>query len=186
MPTIPNQRDVSEKTEYVIGFPKGVNKLQDESLIADEELSAMINSVLVVDGVKKRTGQANFGSSSGSRVLGATSFYTSASSNNRWIIREGGTSLQYYNASNIPTNITGATMTTGLRTEFAAARDSLYVENGTDPLTRIDITGGVPVATTFTALTTPVGLGITVTGAAGTTAYSYRVSAYNSKGEKLA
>lgn len=186
MPTIPSARQEQERTEYIIGFPKGVNKLQDDSLISDQELSAMINGILVVDGVKKRQGNLNFGSDSGSRVYGGSPFYTSASSDNRWIIREGGTSLQYYNSSNAPTNIAGATMTTGLRTEFAMARDALYAENGTDSLVKITISGGVPVASTYTALTTPVNLGITPTGTTGSTAYSYRVSAFNANGETLA
>lgn len=179
-------KDVQEKTEYIIGFQKGVNKLQDESLIDDHELSTAINAMLVVDGLIKRTGSINFGSSSGSRVYGAAAFYTSASSNNRWIIREGGTALKYYDGSNSPTNISGATMTAGKRTEFAIARDRLYVENGTDNLVKVTISGGVPVATVFTALTTPVGLSVTPTGSAGSTNYSYRVSAFNTTGETLA
>ena len=187
MPNIkPQTRDIPEKVEYILGFPKGINKLQDESLIDDSELSVMKNAILVVDGVQKRTGSVNFGSSSGSRIFGAISFYTSAASNNRWMIREGGTSLQYYNASNVPTNITGATMTAGLRTEFAIARDSLYVQNGTDGLVKITISGGVPVASTFTALTTPTNVAISNQGAAGSTTYSYRVSAINQQGETLA
>jgi len=186
MPSIPSARQEQERNEYIIGFPKGVNKLQDDSLISDQELSGMINAILVVDGVKKRPGQINFGSSSGSRIYGGTPFYTSASSDNRWIIREGGTSLQYYNGSNAPTNISGATMTAGLRTEFAMARDSLYCENGTDSLVKVSISGGVPVASTYTALTTPVSLSITPTGTTGSTPYSYRVSAYNANGETLA
>ncbi len=187
MPYIKNPpKDTPEKTEYILGFPKGVNKLQDESLIGDNELSVMKNCMLLVDGIIKRTGSLNFGSSSGSRVYGATPFYTSASSNNRWIIREGGTSLQYYNSSNVPTNISGATMTTSLRTEFAMARDALYVENGTDNLVKVVISGGIPVASTFTAITTPVNLAITPTGTTGSTHYSYRVSAFNNNGETLA
>src|SRR5690242_20015138 len=99
MPTIPKGlKDISEKTEYFIGFPGGLNKLSDESLIKDTELSTMQNAILVVDGVQKRTGSVNYGSSSQSRVYGGSPFYTSASSNNRWIIREGGTSLKYYAA----------------------------------------------------------------------------------------
>lgn len=179
-------KDIPEKVEYIYGFQKGINKLQDDSLIDDNELSVAINAKLVVDGVKKRDGTLNYGSSSGSRVYGASAFYTSASSNNRWIIREGGTSLQYYNASKVPTNISGATMTTGTRTEFVMARDTLYVENGTDPLVKITISGGVPTATTFTALTTPTNLTVTQNGTTGSTRYSYRVSAYNATGETLA
>lgn len=179
-------RDVPEKTEYVYGFTKGVNKLQDESLIDDHELSTAINAILVVDGVQKRAGTLNLGSSSGSRVFGASPFYTSATSNNRWIIREGGTSLQYYNSSNVPTNISGATMTASKRTEFAMARDAIYVENGTDGLVKITVSGGVPTATTYTALTTPTGLAVVQNGTTGSTTYSYRVSAFNANGETLA
>lgn len=177
-------RDVAEKTEYIYGFLKGVNRLQDESLIDNNELSLHINGTLVVDGVKKRTGTSNYGSSSGSRVYGGFGFYTSAG--NRFIIREGGTSLQYYNGSGVPTNISGATMTASKRTEFAMARDTLYVENGTDNLVKVSISGGVPVATVFTALTTPTGLVVAAQGTTGSTKYSYRVSAFNSVGETLA
>lgn len=180
-----NAKDAPEKTQYVLGFPKGVNKLQDESLVDDHELTVSKNSMLVVDGIIKRSGSLNYGSSSGSRVYGGSAFYTSESSNNRFIIREGGTSLQYYNGT-APTNISGATMTSAKRTEFAMARNTLYVENGTDNLVKITVSGGVPTATTFTALTTPVGLGVTPTGTTGSTNYSYRVSAYNTTGETLA
>jgi len=177
-------KDAPEQMTYIYGFAKGVNKLQDESLIDDNELSDSKNSILVVDGIKKRPGTNNFGSSSGSRVFGGTSFYTSAG--DRFIIREGGTSLMYYNASNVPTAIAGATMTAGKRTEFAMARDTLYVENGYDNLVKITIVGGVPTATVFTALTTPTNVIVTPKGTTGTTRYSYRVSAFNNTGETLA
>lgn len=187
MPRIPSIRETPERTQYVIGFPKGVNKLQDDSLIDDHELSESINAILVVDGIKKRTGTLNFGSSSGSRVYGGTPFYTSATSNNRWILRAGtGTALQYYNGSNVPTTISGVTSTASLRTEFAMARDAVYAQNGTDSLVKITISGGVPVSTTYTALTTPTNLTVTPTGTTGSTGYSYRVSAYNANGETLA
>jgi hypothetical protein len=179
-------KDEPERLEYIYGFVKGVNKLQDESLIDDNELSGAKNNILVVDGVKKRGGTLNYGSDSGSRVYGASPFYTSAASLNRWMIREGGTSLMYYNDSSVPTAIAGATMTAAKRTEFAMARDTLYVENGTDNLIKVAIAGGVPAATVFTALTTPTNLAITPTGSAGSTHYSYRVSAYNLTGETLA
>ena len=186
MPIIkPPAKDIEEKTEYVYGFVKGLNTLQDDTLIEDNELSYSKNSILVVDGVKKRPGSVNFGSDSGARVYGGSPFYTSAASDNRFIIREGGTALQYYNASNVPTNISGATMTAGKRTEFAMARDTLYVENGTDNLVKLAISLGVPVATVFTALTTPTNLAVTPNGSTGSTKYSYRVSAFNSTGETL-
>jgi hypothetical protein len=187
MPNITNvPRDNEEQTEYILGFQKGLNKLQDESLIEDNELSTMENAKLVVDGVEKRDGTMNFGSSSGSRVYGGSPFYTSASSDNRWIIREGGTSLMYYNSTNTPTNISGATMTANKRTSFAIARDALYVENGSDNLVKVDIQGGVPTANTFTSLSTPTNVQVAAQGTSGSTKYSYRVSAINENGETLA
>ncbi len=181
-----NVKDFPEKKEYIYGFPKGLNKLQDESLIDDHELSTAENSMMAVDSIIKRSGTLNFGSSSGSRVFGGYGYYTSAASNNRWMIRAGGTALQYYDATNTPVNISGATLTASLRTEFATARDTLYVENGTDNLIKVTVVGGVPTASVFTALTTPVGLTVTPTGAAGAAHYSYRVAAVNANGETLA
>ncbi len=181
-----NVKDFPEKREYIYGFPKGLNKLQDESLIDDHELSTAQNNSLSVDSLVKRAGTLNFGASSGSRVFGGVGYYTSASSNNRWMIRAGGTALQYYDATNTPVNISGATMTASLRTEFATARDTLYVEDGTDNLVKITVVGGVPTASVFTALTTPVGLTVTPTGTTGAAHYSYRVSAVNANGETLA
>lgn len=186
MPFIrPVQKDIPERTEYVYGFQKGINTLQDESLIDDHELASSVNSMLVVDGIIKRSGTLNFGSSQGSRVYGASPFYTSATSSNRFIIREGGTSIQYYSGST-PTNISGATITTATRCEFVMARDTLYYVNPTDSMVKITVSGGIPTATTFTALTTPTNLAISNQGSAGTTSYSYRVSAYNAVGETLA
>lgn len=185
MPSLPTTgKDVPERTEYIYGF-KGLNALQDKSLIDDHELAYAQNAAMVVDGITKRTGTLNFGTASGSRVYGGSPFYTSASTNNRFVIREGGTALQYYSGTT-PTNIVGATMTTAKRTEFAMARDTLYVENGTDPLVKVAVSGGIPAATTFVALTTPTNLVVTATGASGSAHYSYRVSAFNTTGETLA
>lgn len=163
MPFIrPAGRDIPEKTEYVYGFQKGLNKLQDESLIDDHELSTSINTMLVVDGIIKRPGSLNFGDPTGSRVFSGSPFYTSALTNNRFIIRDGGTSLQYY-AGTTPTNISGATITADTRAEFVMARDTLYYVNPSDSMVKIAISGGIPTATTFTALTTPTNLVVTPT-----------------------
>jgi hypothetical protein len=185
MPFIrPLGRDIPEKTEYVLGFQKGLNKLQDESLIEDHELTTHVNGQIVVDGIQKRSGSINFGSSQGSRVYAGASFYTSGG--NRFIIREGGTSLYYYNGSNTPTAISGATITTATRGEFVMARDSLFYVNPTDSMVKITVSAGVPVATTYTALSTPTGLAVVPQATTGSTRYSYRVSAINGNGETLA
>ncbi len=71
MPQVSPPKDTPEKKEYIYGFSKGVNKLQDESLIDDNELSDSKNMVMVVDGLEKRMGSEVYGDDSGSRVYGA-------------------------------------------------------------------------------------------------------------------
>lgn len=183
MPKITPPKDNPEKQTYVVGF-KGVNTLQDSSLIDNRELSLMRNGRLVVDGIRKRQGSINYGDETNSRVYGGTGFYTS--DGDRFIVREGGTSLLYYDSNDVAQTVSGATMTASKRTEFAMARDALYVQNGTDALVKVTVSGGVPTATTYTALTTPTGLAVAAQGTTGSTNYSYRVTAINAVGETLA
>lgn len=68
------------------------------------------------------------------------------------------------------------------RMNFVQARDKAFIFNGVDNLAFYD---GVSV-TAYTTLATPAGLTVAPQGAAGSTAYSYRVSAFNSVGETLA
>ena len=185
MPVLNLPRLIPPKKLYVEGFKKGLNTLQDDALISDNELSDAKNCIYLVDGIQKRTGTLNFGSESGSRVVGGAGFYTSATSDNRFMLRMSGTAIQYM-ASGTPTNISGATFTINKKTEMVIARDKMYVQNGTDAMVEIAVSGGAPAATTYTALATPANLTVTPTGATGATRYSYRVSGFNASGETLA
>jgi hypothetical protein len=160
---------------------KGLNTLVSNTQIRPDELSEATNIQLVEDGKIQcpRDGQAYFGSTNGSRVLGISSFYPT--SGTRYLLRMVGTTLQKYNSSSGGwDNLTGAAYTTGLRANMATAYDYQYICNGTDALTKTD---GSTI-TTFTELTVPTNLAVARSGgSAGTFVYSYKVSAVNAVGE---
>lgn len=172
----------SPKTpELVTGFLGGLNTFQDEGSIKDSELTEAKNILLSVDGIEPRPGTSDYGTESGTRVVGLFPYYKDAS---RQFLRYAlGTNnkLQKYVGST-PTDIGSATFNASARMNFVQARDEVYGFNGLDALWKYDGT----TITTYSALSTPTGLGVTATGTTGSTAYSYRVSAFNSIGETLA
>jgi hypothetical protein len=172
----------SPKTpELVTGFLGGLNTFQDEGSIKDSELTEAKNILLSVDGIEPRPGTSDYGTESGTRVVGLFPYYKDAS---RQFLRYPlGTNnkLQKYVGST-PTDIGSATFNASARMNFVQARDEVYGFNGIDALWKYDGT----TITTYSALSTPTGLGVTATGTTGSTAYSYRVSAFNSIGETLA
>lgn len=183
MPKIINNINNPKKdTELVTSFLGGLNTFQDESVIKDSELTEAKNILLSVDGIEPRPGTSTYGSSSGSRVLGLFGLYLSDGT--RQFIRYASganNKLQKY-VSGTPTDIESTTFNASARMNFVQARDLLFGFNGQDSLWKYDGTN----ITTYSALTTPTGLGVTATGTTGSTAYSYRVSAFNSVGETLA
>lgn len=179
---ISSTKNAEKSAEVVTGFLGGLNTFQDESVIKDSELTEAKNILLSVDGIEPRPGTSTYGSSSGSRVLGLFGLYLS--NGTRQFIRYASganNKLQKY-VSGTPTDIGSTTYNASARINFVQARDLMFTFNGQDALTKYDGTN----ITTYSALTTPTGLGVTATGTTGSTAYSYRVSAFNNIGETLA
>lgn len=182
MPKITNIQDPKIETQIVTGFLGGLNTFQDDTQIKDSELTEAKNIILSIDGISIRPGTLNYGVSAGSSVLGAIGFYKSDGTRQFLRYSKGSNNkLQKY-VTGTPTDIGTKTYDAAARMNFVQARDRVYIFNGIDPLSYYD---GSTI-TVYTALTTPVGLAITPTGAAGSTAYSYRVSAFNAVGETLA
>jgi len=178
---ISNIKNSPKTPEYVTGFLGGLNTFQDEGSIKDSELTEAKNILLSVDGIEPRPGTEDYGTASGTKVLGLFPYYKDSS---RQFLRyaTGATNkLQKY-VGTTPTDIGSTTFDASARMNFVQARNEVYGFNGVDPLWKYDGT----TITTYSALTTPTGLGITVVGTAQSTAYSYRVSAFNSVGETLA
>lgn len=179
---VSNIDDPKLDSELVTGFLGGLNTFQDETVIKDSELTEAKNIILGVDGIQPRPGTLLYGSNDGTGMLGGIGFYLS--NGTRQFIRYATGSnnkLQKY-VSGVPTDIGSTTFDATARMNFVQARDLLFGFNGVDNLWKYD---GSSI-TVYTALTTPVGLGVTATGTTGSTAYSYRVSAFNSIGETLA
>jgi len=185
-PYISNVKKEPEKSQYIIGFPKGVNSIQDRTLISDKQLIQGDNIQIEVDGVSRRPGSTKVFNESGTKVLGSSPFYI-RTTGTRYFIRavKTGTNtakLQYLNGTTW-TDISGGTLTASNPVSFVQARNKLFVYNGKDALRYLDTSLAL---TTYTALTTPTGLGVTATGATGSTVYSYRVNAFNETGSTAA
>lgn len=179
---VTKEQDPKIENQVVTGFLGGLNTFQDETVIKDSELTEAKNIILNVDGVEPRPGSLNYGVTSGSKLLGATGFYKSDGTNLFIRYASGANNkLQKY-VTLTPTDIGSTTYNASARMNFVQARDKLFIFNGVDPLSYYD---GSTI-TTYTALTTPVGLTVAPQGSTGSTPYSYRVSAFNAVGETLA
>lgn len=180
MRIVSNIKDPIRQRDIVTGFLGGLNTFQDETVIKDNELTDAKNVILSVDGIQPRPGTLNLGNDGGdSSVKGAFPYYNYLGT--REFLRMAGGKLEKY-VSGSWNQIGSTTWNASARANFLQARDRVYVFNGVDALRYYD---GSTI-TTYSALTTPVGLSVTATGTTGSTAYSYRVSAFNTVGETLA
>lgn len=177
--TIANINDPPIKDEVVTGFLGGKNSFQDESLLKDSELTKARNILLSVDGLEPRLGTTPYGGEQDSRIFGAFPYYKSDGT--REFLRMSGGKL-YKKTSGTWTQIGSTTWNATARVNMLQARDLVFIFNGVDALSYYN---GSTI-TTYTALTTPVGLALATAGSAGSTTYSYRVSAFNATGETLA
>lgn len=181
MPRIVSKiEDPPIKDEIITGFLGGLNSFQDETVLKDSELTKAKNILLSVDGIEPRPGTLQFGGDNGdSNVLGGFAYYKSDGT--RELLRMSGGKLYKKNGS-AWTQIGTKTWNTTARANFLQARDLVFIFNGVDYLCYYNGTTIVE----YSSLTTPVGLAVTTGGTAGTTQYSYRVSAFNTTGETLA
>lgn len=179
---IKSGKDNSQDLDLVTGFLGGLNTFQDENSIKDSELTDAKNILLAVDGIEPRPGTSDYGTTSGDSVLGMTGFYKSDGTRQFIRFSSGANDkLQKY-VGGTPTDIGSTTFDSTAIMNFVQARDELYGFNGVDPLWKYDGT----TITTYTPITTPTGVAVTPQGTTGSTAYSYRVSAFNDLGETLA
>lgn len=155
MPYVANAQDEPEKNDYILGFSRGVNTLQDVTLINDKNLIKGDNVMLVVDGVTRRYGtQKVYDEGGGSKVYGSFGFYKKSDGTRKWLRISNG-KLQYLLGS-VWTDI-GATAYTNTKTSFVQIANKVFIHNGTDALSYYD---GSSI-TTYTALVTPTGLAVT-------------------------
>ena len=166
--------------ELVVGFIGGLNTFQDETLIKDSELTEAKNILLSVDGISPRPGTLNYGDDNGeAKMLGGMGYYNSDGTNE--FLTFANTRLKKF-VGTTQTNIGSTTYNASARVNAVQARDNVYIFNGVDNLSYYD---GSTI-TVYTELTTPNAPTVAPQGSAGTTTYSYKVSAFNAVGETLA
>lgn len=171
-------RNNPRKIEVSQGFIGGLNTFQDQNIIKESELTDAKNIELQVDGIVPRRGTAVYGNSSGTKTYGLFGYYKADGT--RQFLRVNNQKLELYNAGTW-TQI-GSTSFANSKTTMVQAINNVYIFDGINDLRRYD---GSTV-TTFTALTTPNAPTVTPTGTTGSTAYSYKISAFNAQGETIA
>lgn len=180
MPTIAKNSNNPIRQETATGFTSGMNKYQDETLIKNSELTEAKNIEISYDGIEPRRGTSVFGSDNGdSKVLGGYGYYRP--NGLKYFLRMSGGKLLYKNGVNW-TQLLGKIYNATARTNFLQARDKVFIFNGVDTLSYTD---GSTI-TSYNALSSPTGLAVVTQGTAGTTQYSYRISAFTDNGETLA
>ena len=179
MPTITKINNPKTQPESITGFIGGGNTFQDDTVIKETELTKFKNILLSVDGIEPRPGSLNYGGTQDSRVRGLFPYYKADGT--RKLLRFSGGKVYYKNGSSW-TQLGSDTWTTDTNMNMLQVRNNVYFFNATEVLRYSD---GSTI-TSFTSLATPTGLAVAQQGTAGTTAYSYRVSAFNSVGETLA
>ena len=179
---ITQEKNQTRKQEVSTGFLGGINAFQDETLIKDSELTEGKNILLNVDGVSPRYGSLNYGTEDGTSVVGSTAYYQANGTREFLRISAGSNDKLQKMVGTTPTDIGSQTYDTTVPMNFLQADNKIWTFNGVDPLTYYD---GSTI-TTYTTLTTPVGLTVVATGTSGAEDYSYRVSAFNNVGETIA
>lgn len=175
-----NVQDDPEQSRYYLGFAKGLNSIQEKTLLDNNQLSLATNVMLDVDGVTRRYGSKKvFDTASASKVYGQGVFYNKSTSIRKFL-RIANSRLQYLNG--LVWDNVSSQVYSNLPTTFVQASGKIFIYNGTDPLTYYDGTS----ITTYTALSSLTGLAVAVVGTTGSTAYSYRVAAFNTVGETAA
>lgn len=147
------------ENQVITGFLGGLNSFQDDTQIKDSELTEAKNIMLEIDGITIRPGTENYGTSSGTGILGGIGFYKSDGTREFLRYAKGANNkLQKY-VGGTPTDIGATTYNATARMNFVQARDKVYIFNGQDALSYYD---GSTI-TTYSALTTPEGLTVTPT-----------------------
>lgn len=157
MPFLSQVSDDQEQSKYYIGFNKGLNTLQNRSLVDNKNLIDALNVEYVVDGVRRRKGTTRvFDDGGGSKVYGSFPYYKK-SAGTRKLLRISKQRLQYLNGS-VWTDV-DSTSFANAETNFIQARDLVFIYNGSEALRKYDNS----TITTYTQITTPTNLAVTAT-----------------------
>jgi len=164
-------------------FSGGLNTLLRSNEIAENELTQADNLVLIGKGVPtKRWGVSSYfiGGATGV-VRGLQSFYKSDGTNELITLTDEGYLRKRSGMSTATIN--GASWASGSNAFMTQLNDTIYIVNGTQPLTKYSS----PTLVGFATIAVPSITGASnISNASGTSSKGYRVSAISQIGETLA
>lgn len=164
-------------------FRKGLNILLRETELEKDELAKAENLMLVGKGVPtKRWGTSQyFLAAATGAVRSIGGFYKQDGTNELLAITDQG--LLTKKSGTSYSLITGASWSSGAVIGMAQIANSMYISSDSRELVRYSS----PTLVGFPTIATPAGVFATqISGASGTTDYSYRISAVSNVGETLA
>jgi hypothetical protein len=171
-------------------FNGGTMTLPDESRIPPKAMSVTTNHILDEDGIwRPRPGSQNYGHSLTGPIdgIGTATVYGAGTSRTTYLLVVDNGSLKYSTDGGAWTTVSGKTYTTGKRADMLQMKSRVYIANGYDNLSYLDL--NTLMITTYTALTAPTLPGTPLartTLTSGSFNVYYQVSAVSDIGETIA
>lgn len=171
-------------------FKKGTITLLDAGRVPQDGVTQSQNMMLDQDGVwRPRYGSTNYGASLTGPLDGMSVgvVYSSDGTNTNYLFVMDNGSLKYCTDGGSWTTVSGMSWTAGHQATMLQVGNKLWITNGKENLSYLDLTSFT--MTTFTALSTPGTVTLTVTGVSSPATYSvyYKVTAVkNNVGETAA
>lgn len=178
-----NQKDGKPFQIMINDFSKGTMTLADEGRIPQNAVYQSTNAMLDQDGVwRVRYGSQSYGRSLTGPIdgMGRATVYNSDGTNTNYLFVIDNGAIKYSKDGGAWSTITGNTWTTGHNATLTQINSRLYVTNGKDNLSYVDLTTmtTTPTIVIYTALSTPAApsLARTVLTAGSFNAY-YKITA---------
>lgn len=191
MPYVQSEKRSSRKTRRVVNihqnkFPKAYISTIDNSRRPIDSLSDMTNMELVQDNIiRPRPPLIRYGTQTESTICGRGSYRWDGQRVELFMLDISGTGKLYKRTDGGAFNLIGGTYDETVWTMFTQAAGKVYIYNGVDNLSYLDLDS--ETITTYTTLDTPTISSVVKTGLVGTTyTQYYRVSANNAVGESIA
>lgn len=167
-------------------FPKGYISTIDNSRRPTDSLSDMTNMEVVQDSVvRPRPPLVEYGTQPTLDIIGRANVRYGGTRSIYFAMNDAGTGKLYKHSNGGTFNLVGGTYDDVAWLQGVQSKARLYVYNGVDNLSYVDLTDDS--VNTYTSLSTPVISTVVKTAMAGTTfAHYYRVSANNDVGESIA
>jgi len=159
-PPVFDQKDGKPFEVIINDFKGGTNTLLDEGRIPNNTISQSVNMMLDQDGVwRVRYGSQSYGASLSGPIdgIGRGVVYNSDGTNTNYLFAIDNGAIKYCKDGGSWTTISGNTWTTGYTATLNQINSRLYVNNGKDNLSYVDLTTmtTTPTIVKYTALSTP-------------------------------